>query len=249
MSRSDSSTAPATRRRGSSADWVAVAVLLALVPVVHDLKTALTASYWLDEAWVALSVRLPLSDLPVVTSSTPLGWSLLLRLVPDTDYLRVVPIAFHGLRLLPRTRSVGLCTGRRNASESSRGSCVGGDAAPAGTADPSRSQAVHSRRRRYRDSARAGCLGRANLVAQTAACHHRGGRHRHVVQSRDRHRRAVRFRWVAAGHRWTEAVGRLREVAVAGLCTVAIITIIYFSISAQGKNDAMQRFWADSFPA
>ena len=39
------------------------------IPVVHDVKTTLTAPYWLDEAWVALSVRFPLGDLPVTTSS------------------------------------------------------------------------------------------------------------------------------------------------------------------------------------
>jgi hypothetical protein len=57
-------------------------------------RTWIGAPYWLDESWVALSTRVPLSDLPTITSTTPIGWTLLLRAVPDPDALRVVPLAF-----------------------------------------------------------------------------------------------------------------------------------------------------------
>src|SRR5262249_26783056 len=76
--------APPVGRRDGLLDAAAVVALLALFPVVHDVPSLLHAPYFLDEAWVALSVRFPLSQLPLLTSSTPIGWSFLLRLVPDT---------------------------------------------------------------------------------------------------------------------------------------------------------------------
>src|SRR5260221_7764759 len=55
--------------------------------------------YWLDEAWVADSVRAPLGLVPQLASSTPLGWTLLLRLVPfgGPERQRLVPLAFYAL--------------------------------------------------------------------------------------------------------------------------------------------------------
>jgi hypothetical protein len=47
---------------------------------VHDVHYALTEPYWLDESWVAVTGKFSLSHLPATTSSTPFGWSLLLRL-------------------------------------------------------------------------------------------------------------------------------------------------------------------------
>jgi hypothetical protein len=70
-----------------------------MVVFVHDLKFWLFIPYWLDEAWVADSVRAPLSVVPRLASSTPLGWILLLRLVPHggLERQRLVPLIFAGL--------------------------------------------------------------------------------------------------------------------------------------------------------
>jgi hypothetical protein len=70
-----------------------------MVFLVHDVHYILTQPYWLDEAWVADSVRAPLSLVPRLASSTPLGWTLLLRLVPigGHERQRLVPLAFAGL--------------------------------------------------------------------------------------------------------------------------------------------------------
>jgi hypothetical protein len=57
----------------------------------------LSHAFWLDEAWVADSVRAPLRQLGLLSSSTPVGWTLLLRLVPDLgppERLRLLPVAF-----------------------------------------------------------------------------------------------------------------------------------------------------------
>jgi hypothetical protein len=70
-----------------------------MVIFVHDVHYMLNEPYWLDEAWVADSIRAPLSEVPRLASSTPLGWTMLLRLVPGggLERQRLVPLAFAGL--------------------------------------------------------------------------------------------------------------------------------------------------------
>jgi hypothetical protein len=74
---------------------LAVAVGLAVL-LVHDVPYMLHHSFWVDEGWVADSVRARMTLVPSMTSSTPLGWTLLLRLVPfgGPQRLRLVPLAF-----------------------------------------------------------------------------------------------------------------------------------------------------------
>ncbi|MFK4242555.1 hypothetical protein ACI2KV_06725 [Micromonospora chokoriensis] len=227
-----------------------MAVLLALIPLIHDLKTALTASYWLDEAWVALSVRLPLSDLPVATSSTPLGWSLLLQLVPDTDYLRVVPIAFHGLSVC-----AAYALGRSLRWPTRRLEVVAGLVCGAAVLLLPAQQIRHDLKQYTADAAVTVALLALGTWAERTWSRRRLGVITVAVATGMffSHVTAIAAPCVFGGLLLVTAVrqqwGRLREVAVAALCTVTVIAIIYFSISAQGKNDAMQRFWADSFPS
>jgi hypothetical protein len=92
---------PVSKRRGNRLpDAVALAVLLAVFLAVNNVPTWIRAPYWLDEDWVALSTRVPLKDVPKITSSTPIGWTLLLRLIPDPDALRLLPLAFSLIALL-----------------------------------------------------------------------------------------------------------------------------------------------------
>ena len=84
-------------------DGVAVLVLVGLFFAVYDVGSALRLPYWLDEAWVALSTRLPLSDLPTDTTTTPVGWSLLLRLIPFPNDLRLLPLGFLGASIVLST--------------------------------------------------------------------------------------------------------------------------------------------------
>jgi hypothetical protein len=73
-----------------------------LVLVVHDVGYLRRASFWNDETWVVITTRFPLSDLRITTSSTPIGWSLLLRLVtPGANQVpRVLPLAFAGASVM-----------------------------------------------------------------------------------------------------------------------------------------------------
>jgi hypothetical protein len=87
--------------------WPAVAVPLAvalLALLARRPAYMLERPYWADEAWVADSVRAPLGELPLLTSSTPIGWSLLLRLVPPVggpQQLRLLPLAFAVASVVP----------------------------------------------------------------------------------------------------------------------------------------------------
>ena len=66
-------------------NWGRLLVTLGLVGLavaIRDPRYVLTRSFWLDEGWVVDSVRAPLHQLELLTSSTPIGWTLLLRLVP-----------------------------------------------------------------------------------------------------------------------------------------------------------------------
>ncbi len=91
-----------SRRRALLLDGGLLAVLVGAVFVVHDVAYMFSHPFWLDEAWVAVSTRASLSQLPWVTSSTPIGWSFLLRLVPaaGTELLRIVPLTFTALTVV-----------------------------------------------------------------------------------------------------------------------------------------------------
>lgn len=93
----DKSGAAARRWWESAAVDVAIATLLsAAVFVVHPLSFALHHPLWLDEAWVATLARAPWPRAYALSSSTPLGWLVLLRLVPGGrgEQLRLVPMFF-----------------------------------------------------------------------------------------------------------------------------------------------------------
>ena len=87
----------ATRWRPSPEPVVVLGLGL-LVLVVHDVGYLLGHPFWVDEAWVAVTTRFPLSQLPATTSATPIGWSMLLRVFTwgGDQALRLLPLAFAG---------------------------------------------------------------------------------------------------------------------------------------------------------
>jgi hypothetical protein len=89
-------------RRRLTAEHLAVPVAGLLVLVVHDVGYLLSQPFWNDETWVAVTTRFPLSQLPATTSSTPIGWSLLLRVftVSGGQTLRLLPLAFAGVAVV-----------------------------------------------------------------------------------------------------------------------------------------------------
>jgi hypothetical protein len=85
-------------RRRLTAEHLIAGVLGLLVLVVHDVGYLLAQPFWVDEAWVAVTTRFPLSQLPATTSSTPIGWSALMRVftVRGEQTSRLLPLAFAG---------------------------------------------------------------------------------------------------------------------------------------------------------
>jgi hypothetical protein len=83
-------------RRLASGETALVLLLAAATFFVHDVPYALSHPYWADETWVAATTRFPLGDLPDTTSSTPIGWSALLRLVAigGAQRQRIEPLLF-----------------------------------------------------------------------------------------------------------------------------------------------------------
>jgi hypothetical protein len=85
-------------QRRLTLDHLLALLLGLLVLVVHDVPYILTKSFWDDESWVAATTRFPLSQLRFTTNSTPIGFSLVLRVitVPRTEDARLMPLAFAG---------------------------------------------------------------------------------------------------------------------------------------------------------
>jgi hypothetical protein len=72
------------------------------VLLAHDVGYMLRHPFWVDEAWVALSTRARIGLVPWLTSTTPVGWTLLLRLVPGgaDQRFRLVELGFTALAVL-----------------------------------------------------------------------------------------------------------------------------------------------------
>jgi hypothetical protein len=80
--------APETRPRWDRIDTGLVLIAAVATVFVHPVHAMLSHSYWLDEAWVALSTRVPWSRVPGVSFITPLGFTVLLRFVPGSGLQR-----------------------------------------------------------------------------------------------------------------------------------------------------------------
>jgi hypothetical protein len=97
---------PTKRRSGRhllAAEYAVLLLLCLLVLVLHNVRYLLSQPYWNDEAWVAVTTRFPLARLPQLTSSTPIGWSFLLRLVTAgrSQSGRLLSLAFAGIAVIP----------------------------------------------------------------------------------------------------------------------------------------------------
>ncbi|MEU8331533.1 hypothetical protein [Micromonospora sp. NPDC048839] len=245
----DLASSPTPGGRPVPWDGIAVAALLALIPIVHDLSTMLTAPYWLDEAWVALSVRFPLGDLPVTTSSTPIGWSLLLRLVPDEDYLRVVPLFFHAL-----TVCAAYALGRLALPPGRRTGIVAGLVCGAGVLLLPAQQVRHDLKQYSADAFVA-----VGLLALTAWTERGWSRQRLGILAAAigvgmfvSHVTAIIAPCVLGGLFLATSVrrqwARLVEVTVTGFSAALAAAAVYLTFSARARSSAMQEFWAAFFP-
>jgi hypothetical protein len=82
---------------GESASRFLGAAMIAALPILLLFPPYMFEHpYALDEAWVAVAVRSPLSELFLVTGSTPIGWTILMILTPGQgeQHQRLLPLAF-----------------------------------------------------------------------------------------------------------------------------------------------------------
>ncbi|MFI6064560.1 hypothetical protein ACIA47_04740 [Micromonospora sp. NPDC051227] len=241
--------APPRRVRAAVGETVPVIALLGAFFVVNDIRSWLTAQYWGDEAWVALSVRFPLTDLPVTTSSSPIGWSFLLRLVPDIDDLRVVPLGFQLLSVVA-AYFFGRAVGRNRA----QGILIGLVAGLAVLLLPAQ-QTRHDLKQYTADAAVAVCL-----LALAAWTEQSWSRWRLAVVVAVvfvgmlvSHTTAIIAPCVFGGLLFAAAVlsrhrSKTVRTAVAGLAAGGLAAAVYFGVSVRADNDAMHGYWTSYFP-
>lgn len=82
--------------RTVASEIVGIGMLAALPILLLSPNYMLGHPYWLDESWVALTERAPLSQLLMTAASTPIGWVGLMLLVPGggEQHQRLLPLAF-----------------------------------------------------------------------------------------------------------------------------------------------------------
>jgi hypothetical protein len=208
----------------------------------------LNAPYFLDEAWVALSVKFPLGDLPYVTASTPLGWTFLLRLFPD-NYLRVLPLIFHLIGV-----AAAYALGRQLGPKSVATSRIAGVAC-AGIVLLMPVQQIRHDLKQYSADAAVTLIMLA-LAAWTEASWSRrrlGAMIVVVALSSSLSSITVITTLCAFGGLFLVALARrqwrrLLEVTVAGVVAGAIAVMVLFTTAARGNNQQLQDYWRDYFP-
>jgi hypothetical protein len=224
--------------------WVEVALVAATLSVATVARRPgylFSHAFWLDEGWVADSVRAPLPQLRLLSSSTPIGWTLLLRLVPDvgpSERLRSLPLLFGGLSVV-----VAYLLGRRLGRGAAVAAGLGAALAPTALRNHSLKQysadafvtllllwlttRVEARWTRGRLAAL--CLVCVPALLVSHATLFVSG----AVLGALAVRSLVERRW-----------GRLGWLVGLGAGVAAVATAVYLTFAAAGNNDAMRRVWA-----
>jgi hypothetical protein len=238
---------PSGRRGSRSRPWadaVLLVPLLVLAVAARRPGYLLSHAFWLDEGWVADSVRAPLHQLRLLSSSTPIGWTLLLRLVPDVgppERLRLLPLAF-GVASVVAAYLLGRQLGRVQAVAAGLAAAL----APSMLRNHSLKQysadafvtllllwlggRLASRWSRWRLAAF--CL--ACLPAVLIS---------HVTVFVSAAVLGALWLHALAGRRW----GRLGWLTAAGLVVAGVEGAAYLAFADAGNSPVMQRWWAADF--
>jgi hypothetical protein len=219
-----------------------VAVLLPLAVIARRPGYLFSHAFWLDEGWVADSLRAPLHQLRLLTSSTPIGWTLLLRVVPDVgppERLRVLPMAFGVLTVV-----VAYLLGRQLGRVAAVAAGLAAALAPTALGNHSLKQ--------YSADAFVTLLllwltarveagwSRRRLVALCLACV-TAVHISHVTVFVSAAVLGALAARASVERRWE----RLGWVAALGLGVAAIEAAVYAAFVAAGDNPALHRWWAD----
>ena len=232
-------------------EYLLVAALAGLVFVVHDVPWVLAQPFWLDESWVAISTRIPVTEVPDHTSATPVGFTLLMRAVSWTGDQghRLLPLAFSAGSVAAAYCLARLLAWRDRRQAVLAGVLAGGAAllVPAAlfrndlkqfTAEAFAVLAVlaltaNVERRWTRRSLVALAAGvvAAKLLAHTVV----------FVGSAAFFSLAV---VAAAGRRWRQA----GEVLAAGAAAAVGVVAIYLAFDRRSDTVELQEYWRDFFP-
>src|SRR6266568_5066544 len=200
------------------AEPVVLVALLALAVVARRPHYLLSHSFWLDEGWVVDSVRAPIGQLRMLTSSTPIGWTLLLRAVPPLggpERYRLLPLAF-AVATLPLAWMLARGLGRRGTVR-----------AAVAAATAALVEEGWSRRR----LALLALLGAVSiLIANIAPLVVLGGLLALVLAE-------------AARREWRHAA----EACVAGVAVGSLHLLVYLTVAGAGDNPAMRRWWLPDY--
>src|SRR6266542_4431437 len=203
------------------AEPVVLVALLALAVVARRPHYLLTHSFWLDEGWVVDSVRAPIGQLRLLTSSTPIGWTLLLRAVPPLggpERYRLLPLAF-GVAIVLLAWMLARWLGRWGT--------VRAAVAAATAALVPASLARHDLKQYSAEGFVA--VGVVLLVAW--------------VEEGWSRRRLALVLTAAARREWRHAA----EASVAAVAVGSLHLLVYLAIAGAGDNPAMRRWWLPDY--
>ncbi|HYY79097.1 MAG TPA: hypothetical protein VFD04_07935 [Actinomycetes bacterium] len=225
--------------------WVDAALVAALLPLAVLARRPgylFSQPFWLDEGWVADSLRGPLRQLRLLTSSTPIGWTLLLRLVPHAgpaERLRALPLAFGALSVVAAYlfgRQVG---GRPAAVAAGLAAALAPSALRNHTLKQYSADAFATLLLLWLTARVDGGWSRRRLLLLCLACVPLALVSHATVFVTLAAFGALALRALAQRH-WA----RLGWVAAAGLGVAAVEVALYLTFAAAGDNAAMRRSWA-----
>jgi len=235
------------RRLPLGAEAGGLVALLVLATLARRPHYLLTHSFWLDESWVADAVRAPLGQLRLLTSSTPVGWTLLLRAVPPVggpERYRLLPLAF-GVATVPLAWLAARGLGRFGPVRAALATLAAA-LAPASLARHDLKQYsaegfvavgvlllvawVEAGWSRRRLALLALLGGVAILIANIAPFVVLGGLLALVLAA-------------AARREWRHAA----EAAVAAVGVGGLHLLVYVTVAGAGDNPAMQRWWSEDY--
>jgi hypothetical protein len=225
-------------------DTTLIALAIPLAIVARRPRYLFSHAFWLDEAWVADSVRAPLHQLQLLSPPTPIGWTLLLRLVPPVgppERLRALPLAF-GVLSVVAAYLLGRQLGRVAAVAAGLAAALAPSALRNHNLKQYSADAFVTLLLLWLTARLEAGWSRRRLAALCLACIPAVLVSHVTVFVSAAVLGALLVRAVVA-RRWE----RLGWLVALGLGVAVIETAVYLAFAATGNNAAMQRFWDQRF--
>jgi hypothetical protein len=223
-------------------DTTLIALAIPLAIIARRPRYLFSHAFWLDEAWVADSVRAPLHQLQLLSPPTPIGWTLLLRLVPPVgppERLRALPLVF-GVLSVVAAYLLGRQLGRVAAVAAGLAAALAPSALRNHNLKQYSADAFVTLLLLWLTARLEAGWSRRRLAALCLACIPAVLVSHVTVFVSAAVLGALSVRAVVA-RRWE----RLGWLVALGLGVAVIETAVYLAFTAAGNNPAMRRSWAD----